>query len=206
MDEVVSTPEGVDVRQNPTRRAALLDAAIEVLAREGSRGLTFRAVDAEARVPAGTASNYFTGRDDLINQVGGRVYERLRPSAAQLADAKTGPADRAKLTALMQELVGRLSAFPSGYLALVELRLEAIRRPPLREVLTGMIRADLDDNVAFHRAAGHPGDATTVRLLYLALNWLLLDRLTLPGVFSAEEAEALVAAAVERLAASADQR
>jgi hypothetical protein len=80
--------------------------------------------------PAGTASNYFTGRDDLVNQVGGRVYERLRPSAAQLADAKAGPADRTKPTALMQELVGRLSAFPSGYLALVELRLEAIRRPP----------------------------------------------------------------------------
>ena len=44
------------MRQNPARRAALVDAAIEVLAREGARGLTFRAVDVEAAVPNGTAS------------------------------------------------------------------------------------------------------------------------------------------------------
>ncbi|MGI5242076.1 TetR/AcrR family transcriptional regulator [Dactylosporangium sp. CA-139066] len=190
------------MRQNPERRAALLDAAIEVLAREGSRGLTFRAVDAEAGVPNGTASNYFASRDDLINQVGGRVYERLRPSDEQFAEAQAGPADRAKLAALMRELVQRMSAFPSGYLALVELRLEAIRRPQLRSVLTGMIRSDLDGNIAFHRAAGHPGDATTVRLLYLALNWLILERLTLPGVFSDKETETLIAEAVDRLAAA----
>lgn len=56
------------MRQNLARRAALVDAAIEVLAREGARGLTFRAVDAEARVPNGTASNYFANRDDLLTQ------------------------------------------------------------------------------------------------------------------------------------------
>lgn len=61
------------VRRNDERRAALLDAAIEVLAREGARGLTFRAVDAEAGVPAGTASNYFANRDDLLTRVGPRV-------------------------------------------------------------------------------------------------------------------------------------
>ncbi|MGQ5635868.1 MULTISPECIES: hypothetical protein [unclassified Streptomyces] len=43
------------MRQNPARRTALLDAAIEVLAREGSRGLTLRAVDKEAALPTGTA-------------------------------------------------------------------------------------------------------------------------------------------------------
>jgi DNA-binding transcriptional regulator YbjK len=188
-------------RQNPARRAALLDAAIEVLAREGSRGLTFRAVDLEAAVPAGTASNYFASRDALIDQTGARVYERLRPSDAQLADARAAPADLATLKSLMRDLVARLSAFPSGYLALVELRLEAMRRPALRAVLTGMVGADLAANEAFHRAAGHPGDATTVRLLYLALNWLILDRLTLPGVFTDAETEALIDAAVERLTA-----
>src|ERR671914_3930 len=51
---------------NPERRAALVDAGVEVLAREGARGLTFRAVDVEAGVPVGTASNYFTGRDDRL--------------------------------------------------------------------------------------------------------------------------------------------
>ncbi len=41
------------VRANPERRQALLDASIEVLARDAPGGLTFRAVDKEARVPAG---------------------------------------------------------------------------------------------------------------------------------------------------------
>lgn len=42
---------------SPERRAALVDAGVEVLARQGARGLTFRAVDAEAGVPVGTASD-----------------------------------------------------------------------------------------------------------------------------------------------------
>ncbi|MBF6246867.1 TetR family transcriptional regulator, partial [Nocardia elegans] len=41
------------MRTNPERRRALIDAAIEVLARDGARGLTFRAVDKEAGVPTG---------------------------------------------------------------------------------------------------------------------------------------------------------
>ena len=41
------------------RRAALAEAAIAVLARDGGRGLTHRAVDREAGFPEGTAKNYY---------------------------------------------------------------------------------------------------------------------------------------------------
>src|SRR5690242_19228544 len=119
------------MRQNPERRAALIDAAIEVLAREGTRGLTFRAVDAQAAVPTGTASNYFANRDDLMTQIGGRIYERLQPDAATIARSLEGPRDRARVGELIHELVDRVSDFRSGYLALLELRLEATRRPGL---------------------------------------------------------------------------
>ncbi|GLW97697.1 TetR/AcrR family transcriptional regulator [Microtetraspora sp. NBRC 16547] len=187
------------MRQNPARRAALVDAAIEVLAREGARGLTFRAVDIEAKVPNGTASNYFANRDDLLTQAGARVYERWQPDAAAFAEVAKGPRDRAHLTALMREMVGRLTDFPAGYLALIELRLEATRRPELRAVLTRRIQADLDANIGFHLEAGMPGDATTVVLLYMALNWLILERLTLPGIFPGPQVDDLIAAAVERI-------
>jgi AcrR family transcriptional regulator len=53
---------------NPDRRIALLDAALDVLAEEGARGLTFRRLDERAEVPRGTASNYFASRDDLLTQ------------------------------------------------------------------------------------------------------------------------------------------
>ncbi|MFE9325939.1 TetR/AcrR family transcriptional regulator [Nocardia sp. NPDC052278] len=191
--------EWCQVRTNPERRQALLDAAIEVLAKEGARGLTFRAVDKEAGVPAGTASNYFANRDDLLTQVGGRFYERLTPSAATMADLATGPKTRAHITELMRETVGRIEAFRTGYLAMLELRLEATRRPELRAVMTEAVRADLDFNVRNHLEAELPGDEKSVILLYLALNWLIVDRLTLPGIFTEAQSQELIEAAVERL-------
>jgi DNA-binding transcriptional regulator YbjK len=187
------------MRQNPERRAMLVDAAIEVLAREGARGLTFRAVDTEAGVPNGTASNYFANRDDLLTQTGGRVYERLQPDAATIGRAMEGPRDRDRVTSLMHDLVDRVSDFRSGYLALLELRLEATRRPALREVLARRIRDDIDTNISFHLETGLPGDATTVVLLYLALNWLIVERLTLPEVFSEARIHDLVTEVVERV-------
>ncbi|MGK5554042.1 TetR/AcrR family transcriptional regulator [Actinomadura kijaniata] len=193
------------MRQNRERRQALVDAGIEVLARDGMRGLTFRAVDAEADVPVGTASNYFANRDDLLTQMGGRVYERLQPAPGDdlaavpgFAEALAADGPRERLTALMRTVVRRVADYRSGYLALLELRLEATRRPGLRDVLTATIRADIEANVAAHAASGLPGDTTTVELLHLALNWLILERLTLPEVFPAERLDALVAAAVER--------
>ena len=186
------------MRSNPERRQALIDAAIEVLAREGARGLTFRAVDAEAGVPTGTASNYFASRDDLFTQVGGRIYERLLPDEATMARSREGVQDRARYAELMHELVDRVSAFNSGYLALLELRLESTRRPELREVLTARIREDIDANISHHATSGLPGDSTSVVLLYLALNWLIVERLTLPDIFTEQETHDLIDEAVRR--------
>ncbi|MGW4798796.1 TetR/AcrR family transcriptional regulator [Nonomuraea sp. NPDC004297] len=186
------------MRRNPERRQALIDAAIEVLAKEGARGLTFRAVDAEAAVPPGTASNYFANRDDLFTQVGGRIYERLLPDEATIARSREGVPDQTRYAELMHEVVGRVSAFNSGYLALLELRLESTRRPELRAVLTKRIREDIDANIGHHAASGLPGDSTSVLLLYLALNWLIMERLTLPDIFTEQQMHELVDAAVQR--------
>nr|WP_194838326.1 TetR/AcrR family transcriptional regulator [Nocardia sp. XZ_19_369] len=197
--------EWCQVRTNPERRQALLDAAIEVLASDGARGLTFRAVDKEAGVPAGTASNYFANRDDLLTQAGGRFYERLQPTEATMAKLAEGPQTRAHILELMKETVGRIEAFRTGYLALLELRLEATRRPELRAVLTDRVRADIDFNVRNHLDAGLPGDEKSVLLLYLALNWLIVDRLTLPDVFTEQQSQELIEAAVDRVIGREDQ-
>ncbi|MCE7003771.1 TetR family transcriptional regulator [Kibdelosporangium philippinense] len=188
------------MRQNPARRAALLDAAIEVLAKEGSRGLTLRAVDKEAGVPIGTASNYFNSRDTLLTQAGARVYERLIPDEATLTQQMVPTGDINTVVELLKETVNRVASFPTGYLALLELRLEATRRPELREVLTKRVRVDMDENVSRHLASGLPGDATAVQLLQLALSWLILEQLTLPDILTAEERDKLVTEAVIRLA------
>jgi DNA-binding transcriptional regulator YbjK len=181
------------VRENPGRRAALLDAAIEVLARDGARGLTFRAVDAQAGVPVGTTSNYVSSRDALLTQVGHRYYERLEPDPAVLAATRSGAGGRGQVEARVREVVGRVTTFRTGFLALLELRLEATRRPELRRLLTERVRVDLHRNVAAHLEAGLPGDEATVTALYLAVNWLILERLTLPGVIPPESVDARIA-------------
>ncbi|WP_413758927.1 TetR/AcrR family transcriptional regulator [Streptomyces sp. MMBL 11-3] len=167
---------------NPQRRAALVDAGVEVLAREGARGLTFRAVDGEAGVPVGTASNYFTGRDDLLRQIDVRLHERLAPDPAFVARLLEAPKDRSLITAFMHDLMDRAQRDRTGYLGLLEMRLEATRRPELRASYTKTVRGDLEDGMEFHRAAGLPGGDETVTILYLAMLGLILEHLTLPGV------------------------
>ncbi|MFD9822611.1 TetR/AcrR family transcriptional regulator [Streptomyces violascens] len=169
--------------RNPERRTALVDAAIEVLAREGARGLTFRAVDAEAGVPAGTSSNYFASRDDLFTQAGRHIHVRMAPDPGEVAEVMRPGPSRALIASLMHWVVRRMTAERTGYLAMLELRLEATRRPALRKELTRAIRADLEANIRFHVDSGLPGDPDTVRLLHFAVNGLLVEVFTLPGVF-----------------------
>ncbi|MEU8519253.1 TetR family transcriptional regulator [Streptomyces sp. NBC_01216] len=185
--------------RNPERRAALLDAAIEVLADEGARGLTFRAVDARAGVPTGTASNYFTDRDRLLAEVSERIFVRLAPEPDTLDTDRWPPPSRELVLELMRALTRRLTAERSCYLGLVELRLEATRRPGLRARLTEVLRGDLDENIRLHLAAGMPGDADTVLLLYFALTGLLVDHLTVPGLHDARELDSLVETVVDRV-------
>lgn len=84
--------------------------------------------------------------------------------------------DEARYAELMHEPVDRVSAFNSGYLALLELRLESIRRPELRAVPTKRILEAVDADIGHHAALGLPGGSTSVVFLYLTLNWLIVER------------------------------
>ncbi|WP_049570593.1 TetR/AcrR family transcriptional regulator [Nocardiopsis sp. SBT366] len=186
--------------RNPGRRAALLDAAIDTLAEEGARGLTFRAVDTRAGVPVGTASNYFANREDLLAQTSIRTYERFMPEQQEWENVLEGPRDRAKIAEVMRATVTRLAANPNVYLATLELQLEATRRPELRADLTARVRSDLDANIAFHEQSAMPGGRDTVLVLYLAMNWLVTEHLTLPGVLAPEgDLEGLVDRVIAQL-------
>ncbi|MEC4570798.1 TetR/AcrR family transcriptional regulator [Streptomyces virginiae] len=180
------------MRQNPQRRAALLDAAIEVLAREGSRGLTLRAVDAEAAVPTGTATNYFANRAQLLVQILHRTRERLVPDPADL----TGPPDT---KVLLGRLLERMRRERSVHIAMLELRLEGLRRPELQAELAAFQGAELEANIDWHLKAGLPGDRQGVTLLYLAMLGLIVDDLTVPALLEAHPVEGLIETMVERL-------
>ncbi|MEI5136503.1 hypothetical protein RB199_35165 [Streptomyces libani] len=100
----------------------------------------------------------------------------------------------------------RVAENRTGYLAMLELRLEATRRPELRAELTRAIRATLDDDIRFHLENGLPGDRTAVVLIYLAMTGLMLEQLTLPGVVPDEETEGLISALVDRAIGPEDEK
>jgi AcrR family transcriptional regulator len=179
------------VTRNQARRDALLDAAVAVLATEGARGLTFRRIDEEAGVPTGTATNYFADRDELLRQVGEQIFIRLQPDPERVAGIMAGPPSLDQELALMHDLMARVAADRTGYLAFLELRLEATRRPELRAGLAATVRADLEAGVAFHVDAGLPGGRLTVQVLYLAMTGLILQALTVPEVLTPDTVESL---------------
>ena len=180
------------MRQNPERRRALLNAAIDVLAEEGARGLTFRAVDTRAGVPGGTASNYFANRSELLLQAGAHVHVRLAPTEEFMTRFLSSTPSREQTRLGMRDLLRRVEADRNGYLALLELRLEANRHPGIREELTRTIRRTLEENVRRHLEGGFPGDRNTVVTLYLAMTGLLVEHLTLPNVLTDDGPESLV--------------
>ncbi|MGW6983220.1 TetR/AcrR family transcriptional regulator [Streptomyces sp. NPDC054932] len=160
---------------NQDRRDRLRDAAIGVLAQAGGRGLTHRAVDAAAAVPAGTAKNYFPTRDALLQGAAERCAEQYRALAAALAGAGPGPgpgpADAAQLAALLADLL-RNVAGPGRprVLAYLELRAEATRRPWLAALLDPVAAADFTAYAHLLRTAGLPAGPERARALTLALH------------------------------------
>ena len=57
------------------RRTEILDGALRVLAEQGMRGLTHRAVDQAAGIPPGSTSYYFRTRSALVEGCVARLLE-----------------------------------------------------------------------------------------------------------------------------------
>jgi DNA-binding transcriptional regulator YbjK len=164
--------------RNETRRRAISDAGLAVLAQVGSRGLTHRAVDEAAGVPSGTTSNYFRTRDALIAGLVDRIGERLAPAPDDLERRASQAPSRELFTEYLRDIVRRLGENREVTIALLELRLEASRRPELAEVLGAWQRTGFAADVAFNEAAGLPGGRREIALLHYAIDGLMLDRLT----------------------------
>lgn len=113
------------------------DAAIAVLAEQGARGLTHRAVDHAAGLPPGTTSNYARTRAALLTLALSRIAE------LDLAEGSAGVAGSGLADAVAQ-MVHRWITEPGQrqrFLARLELAFEATRRPELRAAYDEMGRA-----------------------------------------------------------------
>ncbi|GAA0802460.1 TetR/AcrR family transcriptional regulator [Spirilliplanes yamanashiensis] len=171
-------------RTTPERFASLTDAAIALIAESGMRGLTHRAVDARAGLPAGTASAYFRTRKALIEAVVRRLGDL--DDADQRAQGVTGaPGDLDALAAGAAALLDRwLSTGRTRTLARYACLLEATHHPELRPVLDyGVaVRAQARDLLA---ALGAPDPARRGDHFVAAVDGLLFDRLAGAGALTA---------------------
>jgi DNA-binding transcriptional regulator YbjK len=163
---------------NPDRRDRLADAAIELLATEGSRGLTHRAVDAQADQPPGTTSRYFRTRDALM----GGVVERV--SALHFADLGRAPKGRLDGSALAGHLAGMVhdavTTNRTRHLAVFELFLESTRRPALHDQMVATRTAQIQLMRDIHAAAGIDLGSEGASMLVTAITGLVHIALTTP--------------------------
>ncbi|MFI6290319.1 TetR/AcrR family transcriptional regulator [Nonomuraea sp. NPDC050790] len=154
---------------NQDRRDLLRDAAIHVLAREGGRGLTHRAVDGEAGVPGGTTKNYFPAREDLLRAVAERCLELYRAAVPPAPPATVGEL-AARFEGLLREAAG---PGRDRLLAYLELQAESARRPWLAEILDPIAAGDFAAFEAAQRAAGLPVSRESAALVTLAVHGAL---------------------------------
>jgi DNA-binding transcriptional regulator YbjK len=164
-----------------SRRGLLSDAAIEVLAREGGRGLTHRAVDREASVPEGTTKNYFPTRRSLLEAVGERMADLHRDAVAQLHESAPEQVSIAELTQLYQAMLERAKGQGrSQFLALFELYVESVRRPELQLTVGRMAMTNVESAISLRKAAGMNGKVRDAALLDAFFLGLAISTLALP--------------------------
>ncbi|WP_405887398.1 TetR family transcriptional regulator [Streptomyces longwoodensis] len=161
----------------PDRRELIADTAIDTVATAGLRGLTHRAVDAAAGLPAGSTSYYFRTRSALI----GACYLRLAEVTVADVDrweARHGSPDPDSAAQALAALLHHwLTADRNRQLARFELSLEAARRPELRADLhtAGLAARARAAALLEGLGAAHPTSAAD--LLVAWTDGLLYDRL-----------------------------
>lgn len=143
------------------RRAAIGDAAIEVIAAEGMRGLTHRAIDRKAGLPAGSTSYYARTRAALLELAMARMVE--------LDQADLDPPPGRVPEFLAEWVHGAITAGRTRMLARYEFALEATRRPELRAVYD---RGGLQIRRRCREVLAAAGSADPVRHADLLVAWL----------------------------------
>ncbi|UQW99443.1 TetR family transcriptional regulator C-terminal domain-containing protein [Streptomyces sp. RerS4] len=180
------------------RRTLLADAALDVLADEGIRGLTHRAVDRTAALPPGTTSAYFRTRAALLTGLVMRLVqldqaelhtmgERLPPlrTAEDLVDGMVA-LTRRRLTG-----EGRRRS-----LARYACSIESVRDPELREILAPRENAGREAVRLFLAGQGVTDVENRTHTLLTCVDGLVFDRLVNGGDVPREALQGLVAAAL----------
>lgn len=130
------------IKKKPTRnpqqrRRELCNAAIQVLADEGAKGLSHLKVDRRAGFPDGTTSVHFRTRNALIYAIAARVAELDEEEFFAATDTTTGEGSADLILSRLADVSMRAAQEPalSRTKARYELLMQAPRDPALMESL-----------------------------------------------------------------------
>lgn len=166
----------------------ILEAATRVVAAGGMRGLTHRAVDAEAGLPQGSTSGYLRTRLALVTALAEFIAAGLIDSVEELAGRQqAGESDASVIESALDLFSGWLRE-PEALLAKAELAQEATRQPVIAEALAPA-RARIEGIVQQILTVAEVEDIeTSAQAVIAAMEGVLGSALTRPP----EEREAFV--------------
>ena len=163
------------------RQDAIADAAIHLVATRGLRGLTHRAVDAEAGLPPGSTSYYLRTRNALLTACVQRMLNRDLTATTPSPD---GPLEEF----LVMMVVGLAHERADDLAARYELSLEARRQPELQDAIIQGGRQLRDGLAGMLAALGIPDAAEVTWPVAAMMDGLLYDRLAGAGTTLSTEA------------------
>lgn len=167
------------------RREQLLEAAIRVINAQGMRGLTHRAVEAEAGVPHGSTTYYFGTRHDLTTAltqyIADTAVKQVQPFAQQMT---LRLADRSKpidIDEIARGLLAWIDANAHLELARYELQVSGSRDEELRQHMTDVcsIFVHLCEPVVL--ACGSQQPQVDAKIFQAAIDGWMFSRLTQTG-------------------------
>jgi DNA-binding transcriptional regulator YbjK len=153
-----------------------------VVAENGLRGLTHRAVDREAGLPEGSCSAYLRTREALILAVSEYAAERVAGHVRELADELAGrPLDDDRAVESMTRCMLRWVDEREVLVTRLELTIQASRDPALATTIDSL-RKDLVDVVARDLTArGKPHGAAAAETLVSSFDGVLIGALARPA-------------------------
>lgn len=162
-------------------RAKILDAVLELVAREGPRAVTYRAVAEHAGVANGVMTYHYPTHRELLAAAYDRHLARLRDEAAALPVAAIGELTEAERAEMVFGFLRHMADVDRlRYLAEFELSLELARDPDLRARIAPASELTRAMAVELLTSVGSPDPEADATIWSAAMEGLLLGWLARP--------------------------
>jgi len=126
----------VKVTAGTDRRDSIGDAAIAIVAREGLRSLTHRAVDRELDLPPGSTSYYARTRRQLIETMVHRLANRTVTDLRPAATPPAGPVTVEDAAQALAAMIDHLAVRADDHRARYALNVDLVNDPELHAYIT----------------------------------------------------------------------